>query len=474
MIYFIKNKKYFIYLFLIVFFLLQLFFSLKDSLVWWDASVYIGMGKYLASGGSLGLWEMFRPPLLPIIYSIFYILHIPLIIAGKVFVITASTGLIFLVYLISESIKENSGIFSAIILTITPIFFFFAKIPYTDIVSVFFLMLSIFLYSKNKNFLMGISISIAFLFRFPQGLIIIAVAIVVLIDTYDRNKMKWLKDYFVKGFIIGLGFFILVLPYFLLNYIFYGGFFNPLTTGSGIVSSTGSLYLYNLGLFFYTKELWVIAPFLYLSILSPFVFFNKRIYKKYEEKKNLRFILVTSIVFMTYFFWQSHKELRYSLAFIPYLAILSGVSFSYILSLIKNKKIVMIVLIFIILVVVLKVIPYSYFKYQTNESYITLNNYSSTLIGTFLSTTPLPVAFGKVKLLTLFYSADGFKQLYDENLNKIDGIILNSCDIFCPDKTKDINCDKDLLSIKNEINHSPFKKNYEILINKCTYSIYKK
>ncbi|MDO8661514.1 MAG: hypothetical protein Q7K43_06500, partial [Candidatus Woesearchaeota archaeon] len=40
--------------------------------VWWDSGVYIGMGKWLWSLSTSGLWEDFRPVLWPIVLGFFW------------------------------------------------------------------------------------------------------------------------------------------------------------------------------------------------------------------------------------------------------------------------------------------------------------------------------------------------------------------------------------------------------------------
>jgi hypothetical protein len=54
-------------------FLVRLFLLLQPAHPWWDASVYQAMARYIGSGGSYGTWELFRPPLWPLLLSIFII-----------------------------------------------------------------------------------------------------------------------------------------------------------------------------------------------------------------------------------------------------------------------------------------------------------------------------------------------------------------------------------------------------------------
>lgn len=470
----IYNKQtYIIGCFLFMYAIALSWYSSNDISLWWDQSVYIGMGKYIASGGDFGMWEMFRPPLLPLIYALLFKLHISLIIAGKVIVILSSIGSVFIVYLISESIKKGSGVFASLFLAITPVFFLFSRVPMTDVMSVFFVLLALFLYSNNKYFLTGIVIGLSFLLRFPQGLILFSIAIIILYETHNNRFISWMKESFMRGFFVLLGFLIIVTPYFISNLFLYGDFLKPIISGSGVISLNDmSNYLYDHGLFFYVKEIWFKSPFLYFSTLIPFIFYQRDFFTKIKYKKNLINVIIVAVIFMLYFFWQPHKELRYSIAFIPYLAILSGVSFYLIIKWIKRDKIIIALFSVFLIFWVFKSIPYM--KGDNNDVYIPLNKYMEKLSGTYISITPVPVALSNIYIIKIFDKASVFHDAFNDNQNSLDGIILNDCEIFCPEKSKTDVCEKDLNDIHSEINRSYYKKTFELKINKCTFNIYKK
>ena len=472
--YIINNKqKCFIFGFLILYFITLSWYSFNDISLWWDQSVYIGMGKYIASGGNFGMWEIFRPPLLPLFYFLLFKLGIPLVFAGKLLVILTSIGSIYLVYLISELIRKGSGIFSSIFLAITPIFFLFSRVPMTDVMSVFFTLLAVFLYLHKKYFLTGIVVALSFLLRFPQGLILLSIAIIIVYETYNNNLVLWIKELFTRGFTVLSGFLIIVIPYFISNFLLYGDFLQPIISGSKIINlNDTSRYLYDFGFLFYVKELWLKSPFLYFSVLTPLIFLKKDFFVNNKFKKNLIAVIIIVVIFMLYFFWQPHKELRYAIAFIPYLAILSGVSFYLILKWIRKDIIILIAFSIFLVFWINKSIPYM--KGDNNNVYIPLNKYIETLKGSYISTTPIPVALSNVHILKLFDSTTNFHHSFDNNKDLIDGIVLNDCEIFCLEKSKIDMCEKDVNNIYGEINDSHYKKTFELKINKCTYSVYKK
>lgn len=476
MITFLKNhiieykERYLISLVLFLSLFFRIWYTSLDQVVWWDESVYIGMGKYIATWGHVGMWELFRPPLFPLFYAVLFSLHLPLILFGKITVIVASIGIIYLVYIIGESIKKWSGVFSAIFLSITPVFFFFSKTAITDIISVFFVMLSLYLYTKNKYFLTGLTVAFAFLLRFPQGLMMVALAIIVITETYDRNIKVWLKNVLIRGFYIGFGFVLLAVPYLISNQMLYGDWAKPLVLGNAIIG--GYSFLYDLGIWYYPKQLFLTAPFLYLSLLSLYFVYKKEYILDTKSQKVLQIVFITALVFTSYFFWQSHKEMRYSIAFIPYLSILAGVGFLFIRETFKKDKILIVICILALVFLAYQSVPN--FKIQKNESDEAINAYTKTLSGVYLSTMPNPVVFSNIRIVEFFGSLVDFNDLWNRRSSQIDGVILNSCDIFCVERSEGKSCDADVSLIQDILQDGKFIKVYEKPDMQCHFMVYKK
>ena len=70
---------------LIILLFLYIYFLHLDTNadLWWDSSVYIGMGKYIYSSGELGLYEASRPLIWPLILGFFWKLGLDVIFFGK-------------------------------------------------------------------------------------------------------------------------------------------------------------------------------------------------------------------------------------------------------------------------------------------------------------------------------------------------------------------------------------------------------
>jgi 4-amino-4-deoxy-L-arabinose transferase-like glycosyltransferase len=439
--------------------------------IWWDESIYIGIGKYIASSGDLGILEIFRPPLFPLFFSLMYLFKIPLIFIGKFMVIVLSTASLYLIYLLSENIKRGSGIFSLIFLAIMPVFIFFTKIITTDIISTFFLLLSLLFYFKGKYFWVGLFIGVSFLFRFPQGLMLLCIGIVCILDTYSKSFVLWFKDFLKRFCLVFLGFILIVFPYLVFNYFNYNNFLEPMILASNVVKSSGVYY--DFGIFYYAKEIFKTAPYLYLSLLIPIIYLKNDFLDK-KSSIYLRVIIITAVIFTFYFFMQPHKELRYSLGFIFYLVILSGVIFSFIVSFFKSNisKRIFIIIFSLILLIYLSVILVKEYHYVTND-YKPLYSHIETLDGQYLSTTPMPVVLSDIKIQRIFWSKDSFLDSY-ENIRDNDGVILNSCDIYCANENGLNGCNDDVLLINDSIVKAGFRKTQEYVVNQCNFGFFRK
>ena len=66
-------------------FIVRIFYISLDHPLWWDSHVYIGMGKYLFSGGEKGVWESFRPLIHPLILGSIWKLKLNVVLIGKIF-----------------------------------------------------------------------------------------------------------------------------------------------------------------------------------------------------------------------------------------------------------------------------------------------------------------------------------------------------------------------------------------------------
>lgn len=312
------------------------------AIAWWDASVYIGMGKYLFSHGAIGTWEVLRPVGLPLVLGLAWKLGLAPYAAGAVFSLAISAALIILAYLFAEDIKEGAGKFAALVLASSGLFFTFSAVPITDITSTFFALLSLYLAyraaTSRQYFFAGLAVSIAFLFRFPQGLLLVAGEMVIILKMFltapKKGRGAWnerIATMIEQCFVFAGGFFAVALPMLVINYYAYGNPFLPYIEGNAVIKQYPSLYYK--GAWFYFGQLFKQDP-LVLLVLAPVGLAWK---KRYRTLGGIAAIIAVAVV-MGYFVYQPHKELRYMLAFLPYVSVLTGVGLVYALDKVRVSE----------------------------------------------------------------------------------------------------------------------------------------
>jgi 4-amino-4-deoxy-L-arabinose transferase-like glycosyltransferase len=327
-----KKYDYSILIILSISLLLQLWYNAVLTNVWWDSAIYIGMGKYLFTHGSIGLWEVFRPPFLPIILGFVWRIGINPFIFGKILAIIFTLSTIFLTYILGEKVRKNVGMYAAILVGFTPVLFSFSVVPLTDIPSTFFTLAAVYYFLKNKNVVAGICSGIAFLFRFPQALILFPLLITALVsgrNTFsERVRTAWN---------IVFGFFIITLPYFIINYILFSNPFLPITAGNVVTANSSFLEVFkNFNYLYYFYNLFIENPFIIFGIIFIFIFIKNYKTLSPDTKRTYLVVFLSLACIAGYFTYVLFKVLRYSIAFLPYLSIAAGFGIDYVIE--KLKK----------------------------------------------------------------------------------------------------------------------------------------
>ena len=385
--------KKWIYLLLILFFLTKfnLVFQYHDTR--WDESVFIGMGKYLFSGGEKGLWEPIIPIGLPIIFGVLWKLGLNPIISSELISIFFAMGCIYLVFMIGKTLyNEQVGFISALILTITPVFYYFSSYGFTGIPSTFFALFGLYFFIKKKYFLTGVLSSISFLFRFPQGLLFVIFGLLLFLKTKKK----------LFDFVIGI--FIVVLPFLIFNLFMYKDMFLPFFEAiphqanlvHSIIKETWINYLYNF--LYYLIEILKQNLLLLFGILY------------FKSKKK---ILLPFLLFGVYFTYITNKQPRFLLVFLPYLSIMAG--FGLYNLLIKKNKFIVYIIVFAFIVPSLFTINT---QYNWRNSYVPEINLLYTFFndkeGIVLTMVPTPTAYSNLKFIPFYNNVDDAVKIYKE------------------------------------------------------------
>jgi 4-amino-4-deoxy-L-arabinose transferase-like glycosyltransferase len=284
---------------------------------WWDPAIYVGMGKYFFSGGTIGLWEILRPPLWPLIIGFGWFIGLAPLLFSKILVAIAGIGTIILLYIWGEREEKGLGLAAALILALAPIYTFFVTIPTNDIPSVFVSLAAAYCVYKRKYFGAGLLVGIAFLLRFPHGLFLVPFSFFILIDSWHKDKRIWIKKMISRGLWLTLGFACLAIPYFIINFFLYGDPLLPIKLGNEIIANTpGEPVSY------YIQNIFKDNPLLFLSLIGLVV----GLYKIWKHKTSRLFVLSFFCVIIVggYFNYLGHKEFRYSFPFVIFLIIIAA------------------------------------------------------------------------------------------------------------------------------------------------------
>jgi len=416
-----EHKLFFVFFIVIAIVYLSSFFVQHD--IWWDSSVYLGMGKFLYSSGDVGLWEASRPIVQPLILGFFWKLGFDAVLLGKIIVVLFSLGIIFLTYLIAVDLFDKKIAFIAsLLLSLSSTFFLFVNILHTEIPSTFFALLGFYFFIKKRYNFSGSFLGIAFMTRFFQ---IFAFIPLFLLLTYLIMK----KKESINSMVMFLIFFLIpVIPYLVLNYFLYNNPFYPFLLQAFMTTHTGGnfyqpFYFYFINL---VKE----------NILSLFSLLGLIFIFKKPNFKKISIAVVFLSVFVPYNLI-AHKEMRLLIPTLPFLYILTSYGIFYFANLFKKKKVLILSL--LLIVFLLFNIPKLKFEEYEDNLDVFYDYVESAKIdnGLWISN-PAFIAYSDLKSDELIYYP-----LYDSGkINELTGkignakhVLINTCDLLpCPPK----------------------------------------
>ncbi len=137
--------------------------------LFWDAASYLLMGRYIFSGGEIGVLEPFRPLAWPMSLGFLWKVGVPQIIAAKILEQLLSLGNIWLLYAIAQKLFNRATAMGATaLLILSPTFFLWGNSLYADIPASFVGLLSLYWLMTGRWGLAGAASALAFFTKFPQ------------------------------------------------------------------------------------------------------------------------------------------------------------------------------------------------------------------------------------------------------------------------------------------------------------------
>jgi hypothetical protein len=431
-----------------------------DHIVW-DSAVYIGMGKYLYSGGDAGLYELTRPVLLPFMIGFLWKAGMDALLAAKLLTLVFVAGTGLLTYLLaSEIFGRRTAILSVILLAVTPLFFKYSTLPLTGIPAAFLILGSALLLVRGSYFMAGLAAGLGFVMRFPAGLMLLVCGILLLTHRHP------LKDLLRFGTVVLLGFSLVGGAYLLSNmYLFSDDYptlqeaaFRPLQRAAWHQAQPAetirgdTLYSWIADQLYYPVGLLWDNPLLAFSLVAVFFLAQQR-------PRNTATVLVPLLVFLLYFTYISNKQLRFALLFLPFLSILSAFG---ILSLrkwfqhrpAKSVFTTALVAFGVILVILLPIRAMPLFYYVERADFgPELNDalQERGISGPVMATDPLPAAYIENRIF--FYGFSPAEALKKFEL-QFDGdtLIYNPKAFWCSSADKD--CEQDKETVLRHLLHT--------------------
>jgi 4-amino-4-deoxy-L-arabinose transferase-like glycosyltransferase len=454
--------------------LVRLIMIIAPARPWWDATVYLGMARYVHSGGLYGAWEFFRPPLWPLILSPFASFGpMALEVVAKVITTIASLGVIYITYKIGQKYSDRAGLVAAVLLASATPFLQFSTIPMTEILSLFFVMSAFLALLNRRVYISGVLAGLAFLTRFPTGIIILVLGIILLKVFLETGDVKTKILSFVRQeLLLGLGFATILVPYLVSNYLLYGDIFSPLIAGSGMI--TQYLWLYQGDWFFYIKKIFIFNPLLFIIPVGLIVGVIARF------KKQSLLVASTILLFvlpLLYFSSQPHKEFRYGIMMYPALFLLLGIGWEIINSFFSQRIQIIGTIILVVLGSIAPVkmvvttinnwndpqVPSTYKFYQSLES---VSPGSSVL-----TTTPAIAAFSPIKIIEGYNSWEQLSDAYTD-APQAEYVAIDTCELHVCEPGKELACHEaqnNFMSILSE----KADLLYDNFVSTCHQMIYK-
>jgi 4-amino-4-deoxy-L-arabinose transferase-like glycosyltransferase len=278
----------------------------------WDESVYVGIGKYFASGGTVGLYESIRPPGVPLLTGLAWLVGDPVPLS-RFLALLGAIGLIAAVWWLA---KEFGGLAAAnaaaAVLLLTPVFEREAVSIMTEVPAALLGTLALAAVLKRGAALSGVLAAAAFVTRFAAGLFLPVLAV------YLAARRDWRGlALMTTAFLLGSA------PYFLANAWFHGSALGPLVEASRYAANPENSVQGTWENLTYYPALFLTNPLLILAVAGL--------------RRETLPLATTALVPLLFHTWIASKEAIYFILPLPFLAVLAGIGVATILRRIPRR-----------------------------------------------------------------------------------------------------------------------------------------
>ncbi len=450
--------------------LVRLLFLFDYHELWWDSGVYMGMAKYIWSGGSAGLWEHIRPVLWPAVLGAAWWLKLNMVWFARILEFLLSLVSIGLVYVLGRRLfSQRTAVLASIVWAFSAIAFYLSFHEYTELPAVTLVLAALVAFVYDRPFIAGLFVSLAFLMKFPAGIFIAVLALTLV----ARKQWKMLVP-------LGFGFAIPTAAYLVFNHAMYGTALGPLFDArESILNVLGCNVLRFKPWWQYL--VWIVVDN-WLNVaalvgLGAVMWRWKRAYV----------LPVLAVMIPAAYVLQLHcRDYRYLMLFLPFIVLFTGHGIALIISWLERRKELKDN---VWPVVVLIVIGVSVFHgmvfYHGNESRtrdLAAEQYAhwiegKTVTGEVWSSNPIISGYTDAPVQKIYYplyeygTAIDFNTYLAENEQRISAVFLDNCGggIICaPD---DAGCVEELQRMRSLLNEH-FKQVFFAQSGTCWYAIF--
>ncbi len=447
-----KGKKYILCI-LIFSFIVQSAIILRTPDIWWDEGTYIGMAKFLFSGGMSGFMEFYRPIILPIIIGVGWKIGLNPITFGKIFSMICGLMTIYMTYFIAKKVhNQNVGIIAALVISTTYYFLFFSTKILTGIPSLLLILLAINELANNdlreKNVARaGVLVALAFLMRYTAIMIIPAILLGILINSkkvkettlssviaknsvFSSPEKDSKYEYAISNIKVFFATFCATLaPYFIGAYLVYN---DPLYSISRAISGIQSAEGY------FTATAMDLAAQIFQQ--NPLLVFSLVGICYYMKKADANKIIILAALAMAVFMIANTpvKVLRYTIIALPFLSITAAFGIYAILKKLQIRKIkipinVLTIIAAVIVLGAVLVYPKMPIANPSMEEIESIYNYpaSNSIDGTIITSDPMISAYIDNRIVVLGWP-NYTKANYEDNKRDSALIFVKVCDLRCP------------------------------------------
>jgi 4-amino-4-deoxy-L-arabinose transferase-like glycosyltransferase len=290
--------------------------------LWWDEAVYLGLGRSVLDGyyslDSESPVETYRPPLFPLTLS-------PLshsIAYARIGVIALSALAVITTYWLSKKLAgKEAALWTSLFLSANQLFVFFSGKVLSEPLFMILLASSLLLLlrgGKATLFISGLFSGLAFLTRYIGAIFLIPYMLYFLLVVYKKRNAESCMN--IAAFALGV--FLALSPSLLLSHLYYGNMLASFqiyaqTTLNSVDllpqladNAAGVLQLFSLQIFF-------VAGGLFLLL--------KKTKKKPGNERNWLMLLLLAIPLIFAFLGRVAGS-RFLLSFLPFYALLAGIS----------------------------------------------------------------------------------------------------------------------------------------------------